>query len=66
MVGRVYHHERWSSEEDQLLRSMSESGKSLTLMTVKLKKPMSAIRSRAHELHINIPGTSIGRKRSSV
>jgi hypothetical protein len=62
MVGRTYRQERWSAEDDQLLRSMSEAGKSLTLMTAKLKKPMSSIRSRAHELHIHIPGTSIGKR----
>jgi hypothetical protein len=62
MVGRLYRQERWSAEDDQLLRSMSQAGKSLTLMTAKLKKPMSSIRSRAQELHIHIPGTSIGKR----
>lgn len=59
MVGRTDRQERWSDEQDQMLRSMSQAGKSLTLMTAKLKKPMSAICSRAQELHIHIPGTSI-------
>ena len=27
-------HERWSEEDDLLLRTMSEAGKSLTLITV--------------------------------
>lgn len=42
---------------------MSESGKSLTLMTVKLKRPMASIRARAEDLGINIPGTEIGLRR---
>jgi hypothetical protein len=62
MAGRTYHHERWSQEDDELLRKMSEAGKSLTLMTVKLNKPMASIKSRAEELHINIPGTEIARR----
>jgi hypothetical protein len=61
MAGRTYHHERWSQDDDELLRKMSESRKSLTLMIVKLNKPMASIKSRAEELHINIPGTSIAR-----
>ena len=50
---------RWSEEDDSLLRTMAEAGKSMTLMTVKLNRPMASIRSRAHELGINIPGTEI-------
>ena len=46
-----------------MLRSMAEAGKSLTLMTVKLKNPMNSIRSRAQALQINVPGTNIGRNR---
>jgi hypothetical protein len=63
MASRTYHHERWSVDDDQLLRSMSEAGKSLTLMTARLKKPMASIRSRAEELSIPIPGTRIGLRR---
>ena len=54
---------RWSEEDDSLLRTMAEAGKSMTLMTVKLNRPMASIRSRAHELGINIPGTEIGERR---
>ena len=36
MSARLYHNKRWSEEDDNLLRSMSQAGKSLTLMTVKL------------------------------
>jgi hypothetical protein len=63
MATRLYTQAHWSAEDDQMLRSMAEAGKSLTLMTVKLKKPMNSIRSRAQALQINIPGTNIGRKR---
>lgn len=53
----------WSDEDDNLLRSMSEAGKSLTLMTVKLNRPMASIRARAEDLDIGIPGTEIGRRK---
>jgi hypothetical protein len=39
-------YERWS-EEDKVLRSMSEAGKSLTLITVKLNRSMASIKARA-------------------
>jgi hypothetical protein len=42
---------------------MCETGKSLTLMIVKLKRPIASIRSRAIELGINLPGTRIGLRR---
>jgi len=57
--------ERWSAEDDQLLRTMSEAGKSLTLITAKLKRPMAAIKARAEDLRIHIPGTGIGLRRKS-
>jgi hypothetical protein len=63
MAVRTYNHERWSEDDDKLLRAMSESGKSLTLMIVKLKRPIASIRSRAIELGIRLPGTRIGLRR---
>ncbi len=63
MAGRIYQNERWTPEDDALLRAMSEAGKSLTLITAKLKRPMASIRSRAEDLGINIPGTEIGLRR---
>jgi len=66
MAGRIYHNERWTGEDDALLRTMSEAGKSLTLMTAKLKRPMTSIKSRAEDLGINIPGTEIGSRRKRV
>lgn len=51
---------RWSDEDDSLLRTMAAAGKSMTLMTVKLNRPMSAIKSRALDLGVNLPGTEIG------
>jgi hypothetical protein len=54
---------QWSDEDDNLLRSMSRAGKSLTLMTVKLNRPMASIRARAQDLGIRIPGTEIGRRK---
>ena len=63
MSARFYHNERWTEEDDTLLRTMSESGKSLTLMTVKLKRPMTQIKARALDLGIGIPGTEVGKRR---
>ncbi|MET4344678.1 hypothetical protein ABIC07_004175 [Bradyrhizobium sp. RT9a] len=63
MAARTYNHERWTEEDDQLLRTMSANGKSLTLMIVKLKRPIASIRSRAIELGIQLPGTRIGLRR---
>jgi hypothetical protein len=54
---------RWTEEDDALLRAMAEAGKSMTLMIVKLSRPTASIKSRAHELGINIPGTEIGERR---
>jgi hypothetical protein len=59
----LYNIRRWTDEEDSLLRSVSTSGKSLTLITAKLKRPMSSIRARAEDLGISIAGTGIGRKK---
>jgi len=63
MYARLYHNERWTEEDDKLLRTMSEAGKSLTLMAVKLKRPMAHIKARAADLGIGIPGTEIGKRR---
>lgn len=64
MATRLYTQTHWSAEDDQMLRSLAEAGKSLTLMTVKLKKPMNSICSRAQALQVNIAGTNIGKKRA--
>ncbi|KRR27652.1 hypothetical protein CQ13_04540 [Bradyrhizobium retamae] len=60
---RERHGRFWSDEDDNLLRSMSQAGKSLTLMTVRLNRPMASIKARAQDLGIPIPGTDIGTKR---
>ena len=51
MPARLYNNQRWTDEDDKLLRSMCEGGKSLTLITAKPKRPMTAIRARgsAHQ-----------------
>ena len=54
---------RWSEDDDRLLRAMSDAGKSLTLMTVKLNRPMASIKARAADLGIAIPGTGIGKRK---
>jgi hypothetical protein len=57
----------WSEDDVNLLRSMAAAGKSMTLITVKLNRPMSVIKARAQELVIHIAGTEIGmRKRRNV
>lgn len=63
MAVRTYNHQRWSEDDDELLRTMTATGKSLTLMIVKLKRPIASIRSRAIELGICLPGTRIGLRR---
>jgi len=63
MSARTYHNKRWSEEDDSLLRSMSQAGKSLTLMIVKLNRPMASIRARAQDLGLGIAGTEIGRRK---
>ena len=63
MAARLYNTERWTEEDDRLLRTMSETGKSLTLMTARLKRPMTAIRARAEDLGIGIAGTDIGKRK---
>ena len=63
MAGRIYQHDPWTADDDKLLRAMCEAGKSITLLTVKLKRPMTSIKARAEDLGINIPGTGIGTRR---
>ncbi len=63
MPARLYNTQRWTREDNDLLRTMSALGKSLTLITAKLKRPMSSIRARAEDLNICISGTGIGRKK---
>jgi hypothetical protein len=63
MAARLYNIERWTEEDDRLLRTMSETGKSLTLMTARLKRPMTAIRARAEDLGLCIAGTDIGKRK---
>jgi hypothetical protein len=63
MPTRLYHIQRWSEEDDRLLRTMCETGKSLTLMTARLKRPMTAIRARAEDLGLGIAGTHIGKRK---
>jgi hypothetical protein len=63
MAARLYNTERWTEEDDRLLRTMSETGKSLTLMTARLKRPMTAIKARAEDLGIGIAGTDIGKRK---
>ena len=53
----------WTEEDDNLLRAMAAAGKSLTLMTVKLGRPMRTIKARAQDLHIPLPGEDKTTKR---
>lgn len=56
-------HRFWTEEDDGLLRSMAAAGKSITLMTLKLGRPIRSIKSRANELHIALPGEDKTTKR---
>jgi hypothetical protein len=62
MFTRKNRHERWSERDDELLRTMSEAGKSITLMTVKLNRPIASIEARAADIGVGISGTEIGRR----
>lgn len=42
---------------------MAAAGKSITLMTVKLGRPIRTIKARAQELHIALPGEDKNTKR---
>ena len=53
----------WTEEDDTLLRAMAAAGKSITLMTVKLGRPIRTIKARAQELHIALPGEDKNTKR---
>jgi hypothetical protein len=63
MSSPQFRNARWSEADDGLLRAMSDAGKSLTLMTVKLNRPMASIKARAADLGIAIPGTEIGKRK---
>jgi hypothetical protein len=39
-------YERWTDEDDRLLRTMSGAEKSLTLITAKLNRPIPSIKAR--------------------
>ena len=53
----------WTEEDDNLLRAMAAAGKSITLMTVKLGRPIRTIKARAQELGIPLPGEDKNTKR---
>jgi hypothetical protein len=59
MAARLWNIQRWTEEDDELLQSMSASGKSLTLMAVKLSRSMNSIKARAQDIGVTIPGTKI-------
>ena len=53
----------WTEKDDNLLRAMAAAGKSITLMTAKLGRPIRTIKARAQELHIALPGEDRNTKR---
>jgi hypothetical protein len=64
MTTSIKRHGRfWTEEDDNLLRAMAAAGKSVTLMTVKLRRPIRTIKARAQELHILLPGEDKNTKR---
>lgn len=64
MTSYTHGHGRfWTDEDDKLLRAMAAAGKSITLMTVKLGRPIRTIKARAQELHITLPGEDKNTKR---
>ena len=64
MTTSTRRHGRFLTEEDDnLLRAMAAAGKSITLITVKLGRPIRTIKARAQELHIVLPGEDKNTKR---
>ena len=57
------HNRFWTEDDDNLLRAMAAAGKSITLMTVKLSRPIRTIKARAQELRIVLPGEDKNTKR---
>ena len=53
----------WTEEDDNLLRAMAAAGKSITLMAVKLGRPMRTIKARAQDLRVPLPGEDKTTKR---
>ncbi|MGH6778548.1 MAG: hypothetical protein ACRECL_11150 [Bradyrhizobium sp.] len=64
MTSYTHGHGRfWTEADDKLLRAMAAAGKSITLMTVKLGRPIRTIKARAQELHITLLGEDKNTKR---
>src|SRR5215218_1389538 len=57
---RIHRASRWTEDDDNLLRTLAEAGKSLTILGVQLNRPMTAVKTRAQDLGIRIAGTQIG------
>jgi hypothetical protein len=53
---------RWTPEEDALLKSLIEANTSIHLIAAKLKRSVSAIRARASILHIPMKRVRVGLK----
>ena len=47
---------RWSAEEDKQLKEMVEAGKSVTLMALRHKRTVAAVRGRLSILKISVKG----------
>jgi hypothetical protein len=45
----------WDPEEEKQLREMAEAGKSITMMALRLKRTITAVRGRLGILKISLP-----------
>jgi hypothetical protein len=53
---------KWTPEEDELLKSLIESSKSIHSIAAKLQRSLSAVKGRAHVLKISTKRASFGLK----
>ena len=52
----------WTPEEEALLRSMRQAGKSTTLISAKLNRTVAAIKERASKIGAALKRTKLGAK----
>jgi hypothetical protein len=53
---------QWADQDDRQLREMAEAGKSITMMALKLKRTVSAVRGRLGVLKVYIRKSSEQRR----
>jgi hypothetical protein len=63
--GRKYaRHRPWEPEEDKQLREMAEAGKTITMIALRLKRTVTAVRGRLGILKVSL--RKVGRRSSRI